>query len=801
MKVSLNWLKEFVDIDDIPVDKLLDDLTLAGLEVEDVLNQRAMYDKFIIGYVKETKKHENADKLTVCMVDTGDGEKQIICGAPNVAAGQTVPVALAGAVIPTNQMKIKKAKIRGVESNGMICAEDELGISDDHTGIMVLDDSHKPGTPLSSALGLDDVVFEIAITPNRPDALSQYGVARDVAAIYDRPLKKPVFSIPDSSKKIKDYAAIEIEDPDLCPRYSAKVVVGTKVQESPEWLKKRLVSVGLRPINNIVDATNYVLYELGQPLHAFDLNFLEENKIVVKRAKDKEKFVSLDSQERTLDDQMLMICDGKKAVAIAGVMGGENSEVIDETTDILIESAYFNPSSVRRTRNKLVMNTDASYRFERGTDPNMTVFAAERAAQIMVETGGGEIVDGTLDVYPKAIDMKSVSVRFSRTEKILGYPIPKEKIKAILEKLGLVITNQEDDSLELEVPTYRPDIEREIDVIEEIARIYGYDKIPTVERISNTLTQKVDESIYTDDIRDILTGLGFYEILCNSMVSEKDGNWNNAKPIKLLNPQTIEMEYLRTSMIPGALHIVKKNLHVGVRDLKLFELGQTFIKINDKLKSFDDFSEEGKLLLVLSGKSNQQEWYKKEEYYDFYHLKGYISELLRKKSLDNAVKDFYYPDTNNLFDYRIEYKVNKKIIGVAGKLRTDILKEYDINQDVFCCEISVNELKSVKTKDTKFRSLLRYPKVYKDFAFVFDKNIEYETIAEFIKKSASKLLKDVTLFDVFESESLGKSKRSLAISLEYYDESKTLTEKEVEEDFVKLIEAVKKEFNAVLRGS
>ncbi|MFC2136291.1 phenylalanine--tRNA ligase subunit beta, partial [Bacteroidota bacterium] len=442
MKISLKWLSDYVDLSDVPLNDVIDKLSLSGLEVEEVIDRKALLKNMVVGLVKEKNKHPNADKLSLCVVSDGEKDYPVVCGAPNVEAGQKVAFAKVGSVIPQGGFKLKKAKIRGEVSEGMICAEDELGISDDHEGIMVLDDKLAEGKDLAEALGFDDVVVDVAITPNRPDALSIIGVARDLAAIFGKKLFLPKFELNEESFKSSELADVEIIDFVNCPRYVAKVVKDITVKDSPDWLKSKLTSIGLRPINNIVDITNFVLYEIGQPLHAFDLDELSGKKIIVKQAGKDRKFTTLDSKARNLQEQDLMICDAEKHVAVAGVMGGENSEVSGKTKDILIESAYFNPSSVRRTSRLLGLSTDASYRFERGTDPEITLWAARRAAQLMTELAGGKIAKGEIDVYPSPFVKKNVSLRFKRVEKILGYPIPDNITKKVLQDLGFKITEE-----------------------------------------------------------------------------------------------------------------------------------------------------------------------------------------------------------------------------------------------------------------------------------------------------------------------------------------------------------------------
>jgi phenylalanyl-tRNA synthetase beta chain len=800
MKIALSWIKELVDLNSISTDEIVSQLTMSGLEVEDVVDQTSLYKNFIVGFVKETEKHPNADKLTICKVFDGKEDLQVICGAPNVAAGQKVVFAPIGTEIPNGNFTIKKAKIRGTESNGMICAEDELLLSDNHDGIMVLDENLEAGKPITEALNLNDVILEIAITPNRPDALSHIGVARDLAALFDRDLIIPEIKLSETNEDVNKLASVVIEDNVNCPRYIAKIVKDVQIKESPKWLKDRLEKIGLRPRNNIVDITNLVLHECGQPLHAFDLDKLNDHKIVVKSTKTETNFTTLDSKARKLPVNTLMICDGSREVAIAGVMGGENSEITDTTKNILIESAYFHPSSIRKTSKSLGLSTDASYRFERGTDPNITKYAAERCAQLVAELAGGKIAKGLIDVYPNVIYPKEIELRFSRTTKILGYKVAPEKIKNILSRLGLAIKVLDEDKLLVSVPTYRPDIEREIDLIEEIARINGYDNIPTVTKINITLEKKIDETEFDEKIRQAATALGFFEMINNPLQSEKDVEIFGS-PVKLANPLSADMECLRTSLLSGALITVSKNIRQGEKDLRLFELGDSFNKISETdIKSFSDFKETQNLLFIISGKDEIKQWNTAENESDFYQLKGLVDSFLAKVALDNVLIDSYYSTANTIYAYYLTKSFNEIELGRGGKVKSEVLKQFDINQDVYCFEFDLSALKTVQSNSNSYIDPLKYPKISRDFAFVLDKSVKYLDIKNYIKKKSSNLLKEVSLFDVFESDSIGIDKKSLAFSLEYYDQSRTLTEDEVEKDFNNLIALITKEFNAQLRG-
>ena len=801
MKISINWLNDYVDLKNISVDEIVDKLTYAGLEVEEVDDQAKKFENIVIGYVKEVKKHPNADKLSLCKVNDGKDDFSVVCGAPNVSAGQKVAFAKVGAVIPNGGMKLEKAKIRGEVSFGMICSERELGLGDNHEGIRVLDPSLKEGLSFAEAMEMNDTVLEIAITPNRADALSHIGIARELSALFDLQLKYPDINLKESGKKSEELASVEIRNPNNCPRYVGKVVSNVGIKESPDWLKKRLKSVGLRPINNVVDVTNFVLHEVGQPLHAFDLDNLGGRKIIVRDAGKDTKFITLDSKERKLQSNDLMICDTNKPVAIAGVMGGENSEVTSSTKNLLIESAYFNSSSIRRTSKQLGILTDASYRFERGTDPEITKWAARRAAQLIQATAGGIIAKGEIDAYPKRINKKKASLRYSRVEKILGYKINNSTVKKILAKLGFEIKSVVKEGITVMLPSYRHDIEREIDLIEEVARIYGYNKIPEVGKITVTLEEKVDHSAFNDRIREFLNSLSFYEIITNSLLSEDIAKrFGNA--INLLNPQSSEMSHLRTSLIPGLLTTISNNLKVNEKDLQLFELGKVFEKISDSnINDFKDFTESEQLLIALTGNRIKNEWFEIDSPFNVYDLTGFVESFLTKILPDISVNLKSVDESQSKFDNSFRLYCENQIIGLGGKLKNELCTLFDLDQDVYMVHVDLSVLKGISISKKIFNELLKFPKVYRDVAFVLDKNITSAQVMNTIKEACTNLLHNIKLFDIFQSESLGKDKKSLAFQLEFCNSSRTLTEEEVEKDFRNAIKSVEKIYNAQLRGS
>ena len=799
MKISLNWIKDYVNLDGITTEEIVNKLTMSGLEVEDYVDETKKYSGIIVGLVKEVEKHPDADKLTVCTVYDGKSDLKVICGASNVEKGQNVVFAQIGAIIPQGEMEIKKVKIRGVESSGMICAEDELEFSDDHSGILVLDDQFSAGTPISEALKLNDVILDIAITPNRPDALSHIGVSRDLSAIFNRELRIPKLDYKESQQNINQLASVEIEDKINCPRYSASVVSGVKIKESPDWVKNKLEKIGLRPINNVVDITNFILHELGQPLHAFDLDQLAKSKIVVKSTNAEMKFSTLDSKERILPQGTMMICDGEREVAVAGVMGGENSEVTESTKNIFIESAYFNPSSIRRTSKKMQLASDASYRFERGTDPSNTVFAAQRAAQLIAIIAGGEIAKGVIDENPGRKRNTEITLRLSRLKKLLGYEVPKSEVIKIFQKLGINILKDFGDSLEVVIPTFRPDIEREADLVEEVARIAGYEKIPVVEKVSITLDKRKDEFEFEDQVRESAISLGFNEMVNNPLIPELNSQLTG-RPIEISNPQSIDMAYLRTSLLVSALPAISNNIKKGEKDISAFEIGKVFNSLQMSINTFSDFEEKKKLLFVLTGKKQSRQWYSEETEYDIYDLKGMIKSFLAKFSLDNVLNDSYNSIQNKIYDFQFIVNLKDSVFGIGGKLNNDVLRKFDINQPVYSFEADLYFMDVLISNKKTFKELLKYPKVLRDFAFLFDKSVKYASVKEFIIEQSSDILKSVELFDIFENIEIGEDKKSMAFSLEYFDFNRTLTDEEVDKDFQSLIKKVITHFNAILRG-
>ncbi|MCX8057724.1 MAG: phenylalanine--tRNA ligase subunit beta [Ignavibacteria bacterium] len=798
MKVSLNWLKNYIDISNYTVWDLKNILTNAGLEVEGIEEIGKSLEGFVVGEVISKEKHPNADKLTVCRVNDGKEVHQVICGAPNVEVGQKIVFAPIGLVIPGTGEKLKKAKIRGVESFGMICSEKELGLGEDHTGILVLDNSAPVGMPFKEYLGMDDFVLEIGITPNRPDALSHIGIARELSAITKKKYVLPKINIVESDEKIEKYLSVEILNEKDCPRYCARMVKNVKVKESPQWLKNYLLNVGIRPINNVVDVSNFVMLELGQPLHTFDARLVEGNKIIVKNADDGEKFITLDGKERILDSSMLMICDAKKKIAIAGVMGGANSEISEQTKDVIIESAYFNPKSIRRTSKKLGLTSESSYRFERGVDYKNTLFAANRAAQLIAELAGGEIVSGYIDENPVKFDDIEIELRISRTNKILGIELTRDEVADILQRLGVQVQKTNGDILLCTIPSYRPDLTREIDLIEEVARIYGYDKIPGDSRINFEISIEKIQQRYEDKIREILTGYGLYEVMNNTLLSEEEANFDGLKSVKILNPISQELSNLRPSLIPGLIKTVALNHRFGEFDLQLFEIGRVMIAKKDKVENIDDYVEIEKLAICLTGRLVDKNWKENAIQSDIFYLKGLVEALLEKLSLDNINFTSYYASENEFYSIEIKVFIDKTYIGSLYKMHENYLKKFDVEKPVFIAEFDLDLLRNLPIKQVSFRKLSNYPKVERDISFFVDNEIPYEKIEQTIWKSADKLLINVYLFDLY-FDPKKSNKKSLAIRLEFQSYEKTLTAEEVEEKIGRITKALEKEFNIELR--
>ena len=800
MKISNNWLKDYIKTD-LKTEKIGEYLTDIGLEVEGIEKYESVkgsLEGIVVGKVLTCEQHPNADKLKKTTVDVGNGKiLNIVCGAPNVAAGQIVPVAVVGTKIHTkdgNSFDIKEAKIRGEVSQGMICAEDEMGLSDDHGGIMILDETYKIGDDFSKYFELsNDEVYEIGLTPNRTDAMSHYGVARDLNAFLVSNQMKSEFekavSKPLTIEGTTDFQ-LEVEDSELCPRYIGAVIENVKVAESPDWLKNRLEAIGLSPINNIVDITNFILHGFGQPLHAFDADKIKGKKVKVGVNKEGTKFTTLDGTERALNGSEIMIKDGENnPMCIAGVFGGQNSGVSNDTKTIFLESAYFNPIAVRKGAKFHGLNTDASFRFERGVDPNNVRTAITHAISMMEEISGGKLVGPLLEHYPKKIEDHYVILRFSKVEQILGTKIHKEKIKEILKSLDINVLNEIQNGLEISVPAYRADVTREIDVIEEILRIYGYNKIDSPQKISFTPVKLSfdDQDALENSWARTLQSNGFNEVMNNSLTTVKD----ETDAVKLLNPLSGDLAFMRTSLMEGLLENADYNIKRKNSDIKFFELGKIYHKREGK------YEERKQLAILVSGRNVAENWLQPKSATDFYYLKSYVKILLDKLNLnieEKSLEDARFSDA-------LELVSEGKTIARLGKVSPQSLKDADLDQDCFYAEIELETCQSLRSKENfKFVDIPKFNKIRRDLALLIDKNISYNDLYKSAKKNPSKYLKNINLFDVYEGKNLPEGKKSYAMSFELLNEEKTLEEKEISEVMNSLIKSFQKEFSAELRG-
>ncbi|WP_375324659.1 phenylalanine--tRNA ligase subunit beta [Flagellimonas sp. GZD32] len=801
MKISYNWLKQFLQID-WDAQKTGELLTDLGLEVEGITNFESVkggLKGIVVGHVLTCEQHPNADRLKLTTVDVGqETPLQIVCGAPNVAAGQKVPVATIGTTLYTPEGEawvIKKGKIRGEESQGMICAEDEIGIGSSHDGIMVLNKELVPGTPCSNVFDVEnDEVFEIGLTPNRADAMSHFGVARDLkAGLEQKEISKELvtpstsnFSIDNRSLKID----VEVMDADLAPRYCGVTISNIIVQDSPDWLKNRLKAIGLSPINNIVDVTNYVLHELGQPLHAFDASKIKGNKIEVKTLPAGTKFTTLDDVERELHEDDLMICDAEKPMCIAGVFGGINSGVTEHTTSIFLESAYFDPVSIRKTAKRHGLSTDASFRFERGIDIDVTKYALKRAALLIREIAGGFVTSEIVDLFPIKPKERQVFLTFDKINSLIGQEIPRDTIKSILSSLEIRINNVTESGLGLTIPHYRVDVTREVDVIEEILRVYGYNNIDFKEKLNASIakTSKFENLRVQHVTGNTLAAMGFFEIMTNSLVS---ADFKTEDAVEMLNPLSSDLSVLRTSMLQSGLQTVSYNHNRQKNDLKLFEFGKTYHK-NDKGQD-----EKQHLSIFISGDHNGDSWAIASRKTDFFFLKGIVENVLERLGI-NSYKTNPLSDTT--FAEGLQCTVNNKPLVNYGLVSKSELKHFDIKQEVFYADFDWDTiLASISTTNVVFKEIPKFPEVTRDFALLLDESTSFQKVYDIAWKTEKKLLKKVNLFDVYTGKNLPEGKKSYAVSFTLMDESKTLTDKQIDKIMGKLLSQYQNELGAELR--
>ncbi len=819
MKISYSWLKQYIDLN-IDPQKLSELLTDGGLEVEGLEKVESIkggLQGIKIGHVLTCEKHPNADKLSITTVDIGDNTPlPIVCGAPNVAKGQKVLVATVGTVLYDNDdsFKIKKSKIRGEVSEGMICAEDELGLGNSHDGIMVLPSDAPTGTEARNFFNItDDWVYEIGLTPNRADATSHIGSARDLVAVINRfyPDNKIKLRMPDvSGFRIDDNTLlpidIKVEQSDACARYTGICIANIEVKESPEWLQNRLKSIGLRPINNIVDITNYVLMETGQPLHAFDYDKIEGKKVIVKTLKSGTKFTTLDEVEHSLTDKDLMICNDKEAMCFAGVFGGKNFGVNETTKNIFLESAYFDAVYVRKTSKHHNLKTDASFRFERGADPNITVYALKRAALLIQELAKGNIASDILDIYPKPITAWPVELRYKQLDRLVGQLIPRDMVKSILSDLDIEITKESETGLNLLIPTFKVDVTREADVIEEVLRVFGYNQIKLGNQIKSSISfgKKPDLDKTTNLISDFLVAKGFSETMNNSLskqdyyITNESFDENNS--IKILNPLSSELNILRQSLVFGGLESISRNIKFKNNDIRIFEFGnQYWLGDKESTEVTKHYLQETHLALFLSGNKTKESWNNEIAQVDFFDLKSVLIQLLQKLGINH--KDLKFREVSNtLYSYALEIGIKKNNFAIIGKLNKQSLDTLNISQEVFYGDINWSKLFNLlKNYKTEYREISKYPEVRRDLALLLDTSTSFSDIETVIRNTERNLLKSINLFDVYEGKGVPKGKKSYAISIILQDENKTLTDKIIDKSVAKIFKALEREFRAELR--
>ena len=807
MNISYNWLKQFLNID-WEANQTAELLTDLGLEVEGVTPFESIKGGLkgvVVGHVLTCIQHPNADRLKLTTVNIGADEPlQIVCGAPNVAAGQKVPVATIGTTLYSDgePWKIKKGKIRGEESYGMICAEDELGLGKGHDGILVLNDDAKVGTPCSEIFKVElDEVFEIGLTPNRADAMSHFGVARDLrAGLRQKEIEKELITPPLSNFVVTDRSLkidVSVEDSKLAPRYCGITLSSLIVQPSPTWLQNRLNAIGISPKNNLVDATNYVLHELGQPLHAFDANKIKGKKVIVKTLAKGTKFITLDEVERELHEEDLMICDSEKPMCIAGVFGGIHSGVTEETTSIFLESAYFDPVSIRKTAKRHGLNTDASFRFERGIDIENVEFALRRAAVLIKEITGGEITSDVIDLYPNKVVDHQVFLSFEKTNNLIGQEIPRDTIKSILSSLDIKVMNVTETGLGLMIPSYRVDVQRDVDVIEEILRVFGYNNIEFTEKLNASIapTSKLEDYKLQNVTGNLLASKGFFEIMANSLTNPDhitlSENLKEEQNVVMMNPLSNDLSVMRQSMLFSGLSAISHNINRKRANLKFFEFGKTYHQLETKR------IENKHLSLFLTGNRNEDSWETPTHKTDFYLLKTMTESVLSRLGIDKIVVS---PVETSDFSEGLILKSNKKEVAVLGIVKSNILKSFDIKQEVFYADINWDNVLSLVSKtNIVYQDIPKYPEVKRDFALLLDSKTTFKEIHDLAFQTERNLLKSINLFDVYTGENLPEGKKSYAVSFTLQDQKSTLTDKQIDKIMGKLKNRYETELSAELR--
>ena len=815
MKVTLNWLKQYVDFN-WSVEETVERLTMLGLEVEGVQKISGAFDGIVVAQVITRDKHPGADKLSLCRVNDGTGERQIVCGAQNFKAGDKVPLILPGASLPPKPgekepFTIKVGKIRGVESHGMLCSHEELLLDPEaighkkEDGLLILREDAKVGQPFGEYLGRSsgDVVFDLEVTPNRPDLNSVIGIAREIAAFTGNPLRIPEVQSPKSKVQTESLVAVRIEDAELCPRYTARVIKGVKVGPSPDWLKSTLEKVGIRSISNVVDVTNYVMLEVGQPLHAFDYHLIAKGSdgmptIVVRRATAGEKFKTLDNQERTLTNKMLLIADAIKGIALAGVMGGANTEINNQTVDVLVESAHFSPVNIRRTSKLLGLRSESSYRFERGADVGICDWASQRAAQLILETAGGQLAEGVVDVYPTTAKSKQITLHFSKTKDLLGIGISHADQVSFLTKLGLSVVEQQPGECTLSVPTWRVDLKRDADLIEEIERLHGLEKTPATPPRGAIGTNSYDSRHdQIAEVRRILAGIGLNEAQGQTLISKSEvRNVKEDEIVALANPLSSDMDVLRPSLLPGLIQSLRHNVTRKNYDVALFEVGRVFIK------NIGATNEERRVAIALTGNRNSLFWSgeEREAKFDTSDLKGLVEELLEQFGVRGATFTRRTESTGMFLESATIALGGKLPLGELGLLSPLLAKKYDLRDAVLLAELNLDQLIARRNASKSFRPLPQFPSSRRDVAMIVPESVTHEAVLQTVKQAKAANLETVELFDVFRGKHVPEGQKSLAYAFTYRAADKTLTDGEVNSAHAKVVEAFKSQLMASMRG-
>jgi len=813
MKVTLNWLKQYVEFNWSP-EELRERLTMLGLEVEGMQKLTGEFEGVVVAQILSSEKHPNADKLSVCRVADGQGERQIVCGAKNYKVGDKVPLILPGASLPPKPgeqpFTIKVSKMRGVESQGMMCSPQELGLANDSEGLLILPTDAKVGQPFAEHLGraAGDVVYDLEITPNRPDWNSVLGIAREISAVTGNPLRLPepmgqgtAVGAP-RAEAAERLVAVRIEDAELCPRYTARVVRGVKVGPSPDWLRQTLEKVGIRSISNVVDVTNFVMLETGQPLHAFDYHLLGAEPggacpvIIIRRAQNGELFTTLDGQKRTMSDAMLVIADPRRAIALAGVMGGQNTEINDQTTDVLIESAYFKPQNIRATSKKLDLRTESSYRFERGGDVGICDWASQRAAQLILATAGGQLADGVVDAYPHPLERPAITLRHAKVGQLLGVEIPADQNVNFLRRLQLeIVSESPPQTVTVRTPSFRVDLKREVDLIEEIGRLYGVDKIPA-SAPRGAIGVHAYDAVHDQlaEARRLLSGLGLDETQGQTLISDSAAKLSAPQPVYLKNPLSSDMNVLRPSLLPGLLDALRHNVSRKNNDLALFEVGRAFVSAGDATR------EERRLAVALTGQRNPAFWAgeARDARFDVHDLKGLLEEFLEEFGV-RGVNYVRRPESTALFIESASVQLGKQTLGELGQLLPSLAKRYDLRDAVLLAELNLDLILARRKQEKSFRPLPAFPSIRRDVAMLVPEATPHEAVLNAVKQVRPANLESVELFDIFRGKNVPEGQKSMAYAFTYRHAERTLTDVEVNAAHEKIVEQFKRSLGAVIR--